>query len=192
MADFDFKVHDQAFRHLGVKPVIDEDMYGEMIDQHAPSAPHLDVDVIPSVLWNWSKPAQRLHSLLEGDAILPIGGYGSNKHGILLPAMPDTARTNKLLRHETKHFFDDANGDSQDSASKMQSKFRGSLALAAAGIGVGLIRGNKSLVVPSALSPLVLLPAAYWNAPHERAARQFAEDKEIEDRYGRIITYKPL
>lgn len=192
MADFDIKVNDEAFHQLGVKPVIDENLYGELIDTQAPQSSPLDVVVTPSILWSGRSLSQRLHDIRTGNAVLPVGGYSGSEQSIVLPAHSDAARTNKLLLHETKHFIDHMNGDSEESATLMKQHLRGAVALAGAGVLLGVVTGKKGLAVASALTPLATLPKTYWKAPHEVAARQFADDKDIQDKYGKIITYKSL
>ena len=192
MANLDFYINDQAFQELGVKPVIDENLYSELIDQYAPAASSLDIHVVPSVLWDGRNLSQRLKDIREGRAIWPIGGYSSANQSILLPAYPNQERTNKLLRHETKHFIDDINGDSHESGDLMSRQLRGAVMLAGAGVVLGLTGSKKTLVLASGLSTLASMPAVYWNVPHEVAARQFAENPAIKDKYGKIISYKHL
>lgn len=193
MADFDIKVNDEAFHKLGVKPVIDENLYGELIDTQAPESSLLHVVVTPSVLWSGrSSLSQRLQDIRTGNDVLPVGGYSGSEQSIILPTHSDAARTNKLLLHETKHYIDHMNGDSEESATLMQQHLKGAVALAGAGVLLGAVTGKKGLAVASALSPLATLPTAYWKAPHEVAARHFAIDNDILDKYGKIITYKSL
>ncbi len=196
MADFNIKVNDEAFRQLGVKPVFDENLYGKLIDAHAQQQiSPLDVVVTPSALWSGRSLlhlSQRLQDIYTGNAVLPVGGYSGSEQSIVLPANSDPARTTKLLLHETKHYIDHMNGNSEESAALMKLHLRGAVALAGAGVLLGAVTGKKGLAVASALSPLATLPTAYWKAPHEVAARQFADDKDIQDDYGKVITYKSL
>src|SRR4051794_3218043 len=119
MADFEIKVNDRAFHQLGVMPVIDENLYGELIDNNVTNPPKLRVATTPSVLWPGRSLSQRLHDIREGDALLPVGGYLGRERPIVLPAHPDAELTSILLIHETKHLIDDINGDSQESAATM-------------------------------------------------------------------------
>ena len=196
MADFDLHVNDKAFERLGVKPVVDENLYGQLIDEGikegVSEVPNLDVMVTPNVFWGNYTLRERWDNLRSGDAFLPVGGYQAGSSSITLPAHPNAARTNKLLIHETGHFIDHLNGDSIESAVTTQRRLKGAVALAGAGVVLGLAKGNRKLVVASALSPIATLPTAYWNAPHEKAARQFAESEDARNRYSKIITYRQV
>lgn len=190
MAETNVQINDQAFQQRDVTANFDEEAFSQLIAEYVPGAEAPEIVITPHMLWDKGSILQRLRNLRSGDTMLPVGGYSQSTNSITVPASEDQDRTNTLLLHETKHFIDAATGASEKSGRDMKRRFIGGLAVAATGMAIGFITGKKGVAIASAAAGIATLPASYWKAPHEVAARDFAKSKEVTDRYGKIITYE--
>lgn len=189
MADFDFKVNDRAFHRLDRYPVIDENLYGDLIDTYAPGSPYREIALTPSAYWPERSLSERLGDLRYGASPSPFASYSGNR--LSIPAHPDASRTNKVLLHEAGHDIDNSNPDMKESSEVMHRHLKGVVALAGTGVVLGLAKGDKRQAAKN-LSPILLAPVIYAFSPHEISARDFAADKDIQAKYGKIFTYKDL
>ena len=195
MADFELIIDEQAFHKAGVRPVFDENLYGQLLDEYAPGCERLTVEVFA----HKSLGAGALRSrMYEAFPILVngyVGGYDEKELAVL--CLPDLSDTNNTLLHETKHFFDDMTG-AFDASFKRQVEMtrfaRYSMFGSAALIGVTAHVTLPLLGLLSAAAPLPIyrhmLGAFYTEAEHEVNAQSFAANAEVVKQYGKIITYE--
>jgi hypothetical protein len=207
MANFEIQIAEDRFQSLGVKVVFDENLYSGLLDQALLSSDVLAASKVPTVhltpnpLWGMGIIRRAVFMLADKEAAVKMGNYNYEDTIINIFCMPNERHANTALRHETKHWADD-NAGTLEYAYQQMGKKVGKLLGGAVLLGAGVTIASGEFIDSQTVQPIVGIASVigastvpilcYSRAPHEVAARKFADDKDVIREYGDIIRYKQL
>lgn len=134
-------------------------------------------------------------TLANRDEMEIAGQYNPNTRVIDVHCVLDEVRTNNILLHETKHYIDDANGTLPEGQRAMRAAVNRTVAgivgggIVVAGVLAATKIGEPTLGATTVIPGLPMMYRAYWKAPHEVDARNFAKDPAILQKFGGVISY---
>jgi hypothetical protein len=193
MANFELTIDKEGFKSLGVNAHFDEKLYNELLQEFtvAPSQPSIILK--PHMSWGLNATARTFKRLRHPLRFSDYGEYrGGGELNIL--CTEDIEDTNDTLLHETKHYIDDETGDAHH-----HSFVRKNCLYGIAGAFITTEIATELTIPPDfkmvssavlAVSGIALIKHySYSVAPEELSARKFAEDTDILEAYGQIISY---
>ena len=195
MANFEVQIDNAAFSRVGVAPRFDAGLYGELLDEVQPNHPGLEISLTPALGWGHSPIGKLGMMLIYREQMAIAGQYNPEANVMYVRCEPNLPRTNSILLHETKHFFDDINGTLAEGQKVMETTKNRVIAgvvgggAAIAGILAATKLGSPMWGTTTVIPGLPMMHLTYWKAPHEVAARNFAKRPDIFQRYGRVISY---
>jgi hypothetical protein len=196
MADFDLFIDECGFKKIGVKPIFNEDLYCDLLNEFTTTNAQACIALRPHMSWGLSPREKFLTRLQHPYKYTDYGEYHKNKLDIV--CVEDLEETNNTLLHETKHFIDDYSVVTQERKTVKERILN---------IGVGVViaadivtfvefRGNTDADIAVICGGLVLSAIGlyryygYTNTPYEIEARYFADNAKILEAYGHIISYQ--
>ena len=195
MADFEVFIDEHEFAKRDVKVSFDEDTYTELLDEYAPNASGIVINVAPHITFRRNKAAAGLAKWHFRKAM--TGKYDDNE--IWVYGQDDVKMTNDTLLHESKHLIDDAAPEYGEAHQDYIRRFKIlSLSCGVTGTAAGVVANAIGLNPIESTAVGVLVGGVpfnvinriwYYSDAFEGAARQFAVDPIVQAKYGRIISY---
>jgi hypothetical protein len=202
MADFNVRIAERQFSRLGVSVEFDENLYGELLDELAPTVPEQKtpvITVVPAPIWGASW-AYKLASEVGGrEKDWPGGDYDWRTATIDILASEKVDETNKSLLYETRVWSADVSGEYAEAYQIMRNR-RGYRRATLLGIvrvgaiaGFELMGSSDGVLVGGIVGLLPgVVPSIVDNQknPRFKEWRQFSKDPNVIAKFGRVISYR--
>lgn len=217
---YSLSIDHAAFAELGKRVTFDGTKFRDLLDMAEsschPDAPtnirRPDVAIFPHRAWQLREKRFGLVRA-AGYLINPLntkkfsaGEYHSKMGRIAVALLPgDADHANNTLLHEVRHWADDSDHTVKGPRHTLKRIGAGASLAAGVATGIGLVAAD---IVPASLGGCEIASAAgatvtlgsliisnrltYSEDPYEIRARDFAENPDITQRFGNIITCEPL
>lgn len=201
MADFNVRISERQFSRLGVSVDFNENLYGELLDELAPSVPEQKtpvVNVVPAPVWGASFGYKLASQAGHRDEDWPGGDYDWRTATIDVRASEKPDEANRSLLYETRVWSADVSGEYAEAYQMIRNRkgyrratFLGSVGVGAAvGAELGSVEGAVIGGIVGAIPGMVPGIIDTQKNPHFKQWRQFAKDPDVIARFGRVITYQ--
>lgn len=201
MANFNVRIAERQFSRRGVIVDFNENLYGDLLDELAPSVPEQKiplVNVTPARLWGASFIYKMASPAAHRDGDLPSGAYNHNTATVEVNASEKPNETNKALLYATRAWSADISGELAEARQRLQTRrpYLNAALVGTIGVGavVGGLLGSVEGAVPGAVIGIIPGGVAVMidahRDPYSRRWSQFSEDPDVIAQFGRVITYK--